>query len=79
MASADDIHLESIEEAKVVIATLTSRVDEFQRILHIHEEEHDTFLRTPFLKRIVFWFDGWPLHEVVDAPAWRPWRRWWTS
>jgi hypothetical protein len=35
---------------------------------------------TPLWKRIVFRLDGWPpWHVVADGPAWRPWRRWWTS
>lgn len=34
----------------------------------------------PLWKRIVFRIDGWPAWTAVaDTPAWRPWRRWWTS
>lgn len=35
---------------------------------------------TPLWWRIVFRLDGWSSWPTVDsAPAWRPWRRWWTS
>ena len=35
---------------------------------------------TPLWKRILFRLDGWPSWTtVVATPAWRPWRKWWTS
>lgn len=35
---------------------------------------------TPLWKRMVFRIDGWPSWAyVASRPAWRPWRKWWTS
>jgi len=31
-------------------------------------------------KRILFRIDGWPpWYVLAKKPAWRPWRKWWTS
>lgn len=45
-----------------------------------HAQRFDT-LQTPLWKRVLFRIDGWPGQRNLNAerPAWRPWRRWWTS
>lgn len=73
------VQIKSFAEAEVVVDLLSRRLVELERVLMIHDEELDTGFRTPFLKRVVFWLDGWPLRRICNAPAWRPWRRWWTS
>lgn len=46
--------------------------------VHTLEEMIDT-RSTPLWKRIMFRLDGWPPWYVIGKPAWRPWRKWWTS
>jgi hypothetical protein len=73
------VRVRSLDEAEVVIGMLLAKCNELERVQHIHEEEHDTFLRTPAWKRWIFMIDGWSGHRIVTTPTWRPWRRWWTS
>ena len=40
------------------------------------EEEFDTFVKTPWWKRVWFFINGWPLSRLTDHPQWRPWHRW---
>lgn len=61
------------------VGMLDRRTNETDRVLMIHDEELDTGFRSPIWKRLMFAVDGWPLSRVVTRPAWRPWRRWWTS
>jgi len=37
------------------------------------EEAMDTFVKTPWWKRLWLLFLGWPLYRLVDHPQWRPW------
>lgn len=69
----------SLDEAEVHIDALWRAVQSLQRQVHAHEEDLDTFVRTPAWKRWLFMIDGWNGHRVVDRPRWRPWRKWWTS
>lgn len=50
------------------------------QLVRDHEQRFDT-LQTPLWKRLWFRFDGWPGRRNLNAekPAWRPWRRWYTS
>jgi hypothetical protein len=64
---------------EVRVACLERQVQELQRVVRWHEDYLDTYLMTPAWKRWLFIADGWSGHRVVDAPAWRPWRRWWRS
>jgi hypothetical protein len=43
------------------------------------EKEMETFVCTPWWKRVVFLLDGWPTTRLAVHPQWRPWRRWWRS
>jgi hypothetical protein len=71
-------NVRSIEEAESHIRTLSRKIDEIKLQLSQHEQELDTFVRTPAWKRWLFIIDGWSGHAVVDRPNWRPWRKWWT-
>jgi hypothetical protein len=44
------------------------------------DQRFDT-LQTRLWKRLLFRLDGWPGQNDLnaEAPAWRPWRRWWRS
>lgn len=55
-----------IESLKTNVKYLLNRVSDL-------EQRFDT-LQTPFIKRIGFWLDGWPWHDL-NAPKrnWRPW------
>lgn len=50
------------------------------QLVRDHEQRFDT-LQTPLWKRLLFRLDGWPGQNNLNAqqPAWRPWRKWWTS
>ena len=39
-----------------------------------HAQRFDT-LQTPWWRRIVFWFDGWPWHDLNGVRRHRPWHR----
>lgn len=56
------------------------RLAELERMVSDMDQRFDT-LQTPLWKRILFRIDGWPGQKNLNAPrpAWRPWRRWWTS
>jgi hypothetical protein len=57
------------------LETLTRKVADLERIVGDHEQRFDT-LQTPWWKRLAFWLDGWPWHDL-NAPHrhWRPWHR----
>jgi hypothetical protein len=69
----DDLYCS--EECKVLHESVVASVRELGRMVSDHAQRFDT-LQTPFLKRVLFWLDGWPWHDLnAAAPAWRPWRR----
>ena len=37
------------------------------------EKEMETFVTTPWWKRLLFWIDGWPSTKIVTKRYWRPW------
>lgn len=70
----------SIEEAELHVQSLTIRVQELERKVSDMDQRWDT-LQTRLWKRLLFRLDGWPGQNDLNAdrPAWRPWRRWYTS
>ena len=69
MTELDDANAES----------LWLNLQQLERRLRLVEDRFDT-RETPLWRRLVFRLDGWPSWVIVaDRPAWRPWRRWWTS
>ena len=62
------------------IISLKVRVQQLEQVQSDHAQRFDT-LQTALWKRILFRLDGWPGQRNLnaDAPAWRPWRKWWTS
>jgi hypothetical protein len=79
VSSSPEIRVESLDEAQVHIALLMARTGDLERRIRELERQTDTWLLTPAWKRWLFIADGWSGHRIVAAPAWRPWRRWWTS
>lgn len=76
----DEPQVRSLAEAQQHVRSLITRVRELERLASDHDQRFDT-LQTPTWKRLLFRLDGWPGQRDLnaDAPAWRPWRRWWTS
>lgn len=61
------------------VESLWFNVDQQADRIRMLEKMLDT-RATPLWKRILFRVDGWPSWSIVAKnPAWRPWRRWWTS
>ena len=56
--------------------SLRLRIQKLEERIHDLEEEFDTYVRTPWWKRLWFAADGWPWYRLVDHPRWRPWHRW---
>jgi hypothetical protein len=71
----DDIQVRDVEEAKTHLASLRVQVQELERRLRTEEKVSDTFILTPWWKRLWFAVNGWSLHELQERPQWRPWRR----
>ncbi len=75
----ETVRIRSFDEVEVVVNGLLVRVAQCERLTIDHAQRFDT-LQTPLWKRIVFWLDGWPWHDLnAERAAWRPWRRWWHS
>jgi hypothetical protein len=74
------VRARSLDEVEVHLTSLTARVMELERIVSDHAQRFDT-LQSPLWKRVMFRIDGWAGQRDLnaDAPAWRPWRRWWRS
>ena len=51
----------------------TISIQHLEERLHDLEEEFDTFVRTPWWRRLMFALLGWPWYRLVDHPQWRPW------
>ena len=64
----------SSEECRVVHASLIARIDQLEKKVSDHEQRFDT-LQTPFWKRIWFWIDGWPWHDLNGTQRRRAWHR----
>jgi hypothetical protein len=37
------------------------------------EKENETFLKTHWWMRLLFWIDGWPSTKIASRRHWRPW------
>jgi hypothetical protein len=74
-----DVRARSWDEVETHITVLTARIQQLEQRVRATEKVLDTFVETPWWRRWLFVADGWSGHRVVDAPAWRPWRRWWVS
>jgi hypothetical protein len=68
-----------MEWDEVRVKTLEKRIQNLEHLVRLLDKENDTFVRTVWWRRWLFIVDGWSGHRVVDAPKWRPWRRWWRS
>lgn len=68
------LRVRSIEEAEVHILSLTARLSTLERMVIDHNQRFDT-LQTPFWKRLWFWIDGWPWHDLNGVQKTRPWHR----
>lgn len=71
----------SSEECLVVHDEVHRRLERFEQMVMDHEQRFDT-LQTPFWKRIWFWIDGWPWHDLNGTQRRRVWhgrrlRRFW--
>jgi hypothetical protein len=75
-----ELRVRSIEEAELHIRSLTTRIELAEHALSDHGQRFDT-LQTSLRQRLLFRLDGWPgtRNLNADRPAWRPWRKWWTS
>lgn len=69
-----DERVRSLAEAEVHVASLTARVFELERVLSDHAQRFDT-LQTPWWKRVWFWINGWPWHDLNGTQRRRPWHR----
>lgn len=65
---------------ELVLESLLVRVGELERLVSDLSQRFDT-LQTPLWKRTLFRLDGWPgqCDLNAEAPASRPWRRWYRS
>lgn len=66
------LRVRSLAEAEQHVVSLTTRVNELERRAVDHDQRFDT-LQTPFWKRVVFWLDGWPWHDLNGTQQRRPW------
>lgn len=65
--------IRTLEDAEAVINSLIVRWGEHDRLLTDHAKRFDT-LQTPWWKRLIFWLDGWPWHDLnARQRRWRPW------
>lgn len=62
------------EETLLMIETLTRDMKVLAGRVSDHEQRFDT-LQTPFWKRIWFWIDGWPWHDLNGTQQRRVWHR----
>lgn len=74
-----DRRFDSFDDAAPVIRCHEQQIIELERRVRYLEKVIDT-RATPLWRRILFRIDGWPTWAIVaKAPAWRPWRHFWTS
>lgn len=68
------------DELALQVESLRVNLTQAQVAVRDLEQRLDT-LQTPLWRRALFRIDGWPGMRDLNAerPAWRPWRRWWTS
>lgn len=74
-----DLRFTSFEALAPVVREHEVALTELQKRVRMLEKMLDT-RATPLWRRVLFRIDGWPSWSVVaHRPAWRPWRRRWTS
>lgn len=75
-----DLRDADVRSLEARVASLEVNMQLMRADLVDHTQRFET-LQTALWKRIVFRLDGWPGQRDLnaDGPAWRPWRRWWTS
>lgn len=61
-------------ECRVVHESVFARLDALEKLYIDHAQRFDT-LQTPFWKRVWFWIDGWPWHDLNGTQRSRPWHR----
>jgi len=56
------------------IASLKANLRPLGERVRLLEDQMDTFVLTPWWKRLWFAVDGWPLYRLAGRAQWRPWR-----
>lgn len=69
-----ELRVRSVEEAELIIQVLYRQVEDLERLVRDHAQRFDT-LQTPWWKRVWFWIDGWPWHDLNGVQTRRPWHR----
>ena len=72
MADGALIRVRSLAEAESHVQSLTARIEAMEDSVSDHAQRFDT-LQTPWWKRLLFWIDGWPWHDLNGSRGRRPW------
>lgn len=70
----DHKHTYQSEECSVVHTSMITRITQLEQQVSDFAQRFDT-LQTPFWKRMLFWIDGWPWHDLNGIQKHRPWHR----
>ena len=62
------------EESMLLHESVQQRLDALEKAVSDHSQRFDT-LQTPWWKRVWFWVDGWPWHDLNGQQRRRPWHR----
>ena len=62
------------DECKLIQEVMLDQIKELRIKVSDFEQRFDT-LQTPFWKRVIFWIDGWPWHDLNGTQNKRPWHR----
>ena len=60
--------------AAEIVSLKVNQAQQAGRIRYL-EKLADTYLETPWWKRLWFMIDGWPGHGLAARRQWRPWHR----
>lgn len=63
-----------IADLEAEVASLRVNMKAVLVLTRDHAERFDT-LQTPWWKRVWFWIDGWPWHDLNGTRKPRPWHR----
>ena len=75
----DRLRCQTFDDTEGHVNALLARVMLLEHRVRTLEKHEDT-RGSVWWKRVLFRLDGWPRAGVIaDKPAWRPWRRWYTS
>ena len=61
------------EESMLLHESVQQRLDALEKAVSDHSQRFDT-LQTPWWKRVLFWIDGWPWHDLNGERKPRPWK-----